>query len=155
MTFITTTRLKKLGETDDYGVADDSHDIRGWSVVDDNGIELGKVADLLFDSNTEQVRYVIVDTLGRHVLIPLGSLGFEHEPRRVVALGYALDRLSTLEPFTAEMMTEGLMTLEAERAYYLASVPAHKDDDPLDYGIPVYQGATPKPIKRPLTVNQL
>lgn len=145
MTFITTTRLKKLSETNHYDVDTDSHDIRGWSVVGEHGFELGKVDDLLFDPDTEQVRYVIVDTFDRKVLIPLGVLGFEHEPRRVVAIGYVQDRLNGLVPFT-----EGTVSVEAERAYYLAAVPEHKADDPLDYGIPIFQGLMPKQTANPL-----
>jgi len=139
MTFTTTTRLKKLSESTQFDVAGDSHDIRGWSVVDEHGTELGKVEDLLYDTDTEQVRYVIVECYGRFVLLPLGVLGFEHEPRRVVAIGYAQDRLKGLAPYVG-----GLVNEEVERAYYLASVPGHKDDDPLDYGIPTFQGGVPK-----------
>jgi sporulation protein YlmC with PRC-barrel domain len=141
MSFTTTTGLMKLSETENYGVDGDSHDIRGWSVVDEGGVELGVVEDLLFDPETEQVRYVIVNAPGRHVLIPLGILGFEKDPRRVVAAGDALARLGPLEPFVSTMMASGKLTAEAERAFYLASVPGYKGDDPLDYGIPIYQGS--------------
>lgn len=150
MSFITTTRLKKLSETDHYDVANDSHDIRGWAVVDEKGTEIGHVEDLLFDTETEQVRYVIVETSDRRVLIPLGNLGFELEPYRVVATGYALDRLTTLAPYIA-----GMMTTEVERAYYLASVPGFKSDDPLDYGIPLFQGSLPKRAQTVITKSQL
>lgn len=139
MTFTTTTGLMKLSETEDYGVDNDSHDIRGWSVVDQTGVELGVVEDLLFDPEKEQVRYVIVNASGRHVVLPLGLLGFEKEPRRVVAAGDAQARLGPLEPFATSMMASGKLSLEAERAFYLASVPGHKADDPLDYGIPIFQ----------------
>lgn len=139
MTFTTTTRLKKLSESEHYDVASDSHDIRDWAVVDADGTETGRVLDLLFDTDTEQVRYVIVDTAGRHVLIPLGVLGFEEEPRRVVAVGYAEVRLAELPLFLP-----GIVTPEIERDYYLASVPDFKENDPIDYGVPVFQGALPK-----------
>ncbi|MFN3430613.1 MAG: PRC-barrel domain-containing protein [Candidatus Sericytochromatia bacterium] len=147
MTFTTTTGLMKLSETEDYGVDSDSHDIRGWSVVDESGAELGVVGDLLFAPETEQVRYVIVNAPGRHVVIPLGLLGFEKDPGRVVATGDALARLGSLEPYVTTMMASGKLTPEAERAFYLASVPGHKADDPLDYGIPVFQAqqATAQP----------
>ena len=150
MTLITTTNLRKLSETDHYDVASDSHDIRGWSVVGEDGHELGKVDDLLFDTHTEQVRYVIVATADRHVLLPLGVLGFEAEPKRVVARGYAQDRLDSLAPYLA-----GMMTTEAERLYYLASVPGFKANDPLDYGIPVFQGGLPARKQTVLISTQL
>ena len=144
MSFTTSTGLQKLGEADDYGVDNDSHDIRGWAVVDPSGAELGKVADLLFDPQTEQVRYVVVDASRRHVLLPLGALGFEPEPGRVVVSGHALARLSELEPFVSKMMASGKLSAEAERAFYLASVPGFKADDPLDYGIPIFQARQPQ-----------
>jgi sporulation protein YlmC with PRC-barrel domain len=135
----TSTRLKKLSETNHYDVANESHDIRGWSVVAATGEVLGKVDDMLFDTTTDQVRYVIVETEDRHVLIPLGALGFENDARRVVANGFALDRLRSLAPYEA-----GMVNTDAERAYYLAFVPGFKAEQPLDYGIPVFSGSLPK-----------
>jgi sporulation protein YlmC with PRC-barrel domain len=52
--------LIKLGDTD-RNIADPDEDVRGRVVIDVNGEELGKVADLLVDDSASQVRFLLVE----------------------------------------------------------------------------------------------
>lgn len=50
----------KLNDTD-RTIVDPEQDIRGRTVVDEHDEELGKVADLLVDSEAEAVRFIVVE----------------------------------------------------------------------------------------------
>ncbi len=52
--------LIKLGDTD-RNIADPDEDVRGRVVIDVNGEELGKVADLLVDDTASHVRFFLVE----------------------------------------------------------------------------------------------
>ncbi len=67
------SRLKFLTDLDDYKVASDDPDVRGWTVVDASNHEVGKVDNLLVDMTREKVRYLDVD-------LNKDLLGKDHEP---------------------------------------------------------------------------
>ncbi len=52
--------LFRLGELDDYKVASDDPDVRGWTIVDRNNRELGTISELIVDVDKERVRYLDV-----------------------------------------------------------------------------------------------
>ena len=54
-------RLFKLHELDNYEVADGQPDIRVWDVKDEGGKTFGEVKDLIFDTQSLKVRYMVVD----------------------------------------------------------------------------------------------
>jgi hypothetical protein len=94
-------RLRTLSEMDDVRVADHDPDIRGWVVRDANGETIGKVHDLVFETDTRQVRYFDVAITGtassadRHVLVPIGAARL-NDDSNVVTIG-ALTREEILE----------------------------------------------------------
>ena len=137
------SQLKKLGETHLYKVAGDSHDIRGWIVADEQGVSLGKVSDLLFDTQNDEVRYAVVETADKQVLVPIGSLGFEEDSRRVVVMSFTADRLRAL-PAYGDLP----MTLDDERAHYTGILPEHQAAAPLDYSISPFHARVPERIQR-------
>lgn len=55
-----THRLARLGDLNDYEVSDDDPDVRGWDVVDRQGISLGNVDELIVDQDALKVRYLAV-----------------------------------------------------------------------------------------------
>jgi len=69
----------------DYRFDKDIDDIRGSSVYGPDDEKLGKVDDVVFDSNTGDIRYVVIDTGGwlhsRRFLLPPQELkpSMEHE----------------------------------------------------------------------------
>jgi uncharacterized protein (TIGR02271 family) len=86
-----------LSELSDYEVADDSVDVRGWTVASRAGAEVGKVNDLLVDSTTMQARYLAVALLDGAsapqdgnttlpVLVPIDLAQIDESDRQVVVL---------------------------------------------------------------------
>jgi photosynthetic reaction center H subunit len=53
--------LYRLGELEDYAVADDDPDVRGWQVLGRNGKSIGRVEELIVDPTMMKVRYLDVD----------------------------------------------------------------------------------------------
>ena len=75
--------LKELGR---FKVADGEPDIRGWEVYTSTGREIGRVAELLVDTDTNEVVMLDVDLRrdDRHTLAPLRAAWIDHTVRRVV-----------------------------------------------------------------------
>lgn len=87
----TQNRLARIGNAN-YKVAKGNHDVRGWMVLGANGTSIGKVIDLIFDKETERVRYLELlinarypNVEDKHILVPVG-LASIHPDNRVVAL---------------------------------------------------------------------
>jgi len=72
-------RMEELHDSN-FEIVDGEPDISGWKIRARSGKKIGKVKDLLFDSHSRKVRYIIADLdnneLGidddRRVLIPIG-----------------------------------------------------------------------------------
>ena len=71
--------LVPLSDAHDFKVAEGNRDVRGWTVRTRDGEKVGKVNDLLVDTNALRARYVDVELDGglfgssRRVLIPVGA----------------------------------------------------------------------------------
>lgn len=85
-----TSSLMPLNRLDDFKVADGYQDVRGWSVVGHDGEKIGKVDDLLVDTNARQVRFLGVDLdrgllSGRshsgNVLIPIENVQLDRKDK--------------------------------------------------------------------------
>lgn len=83
-------RMKKV--ENDYKVASDDPDVRGWDVLDSTGTKLGEVDELIVDTSAMKVRYLEVevdDNLSdadddHHILLPIGSATLDSENKNVV-----------------------------------------------------------------------
>ena len=53
--------LRRLGELDNFEVASDDPDVRGWDVKTRDGREVGEVEELIVDPSARKVRYLEVD----------------------------------------------------------------------------------------------
>lgn len=74
-----------------YEVSDGEPDIRGWKVKASNGENIGKIKELLFDTASLRVRYVIVslngkplNLLSRDIIIPVGLAELNTNDKYVV-----------------------------------------------------------------------
>jgi uncharacterized protein (TIGR02271 family) len=87
--------IMPLSELSDYEVADDSVDVRGWTVTSNAGSDVGKVNDLLVDSTSMKARYLAVSlhegaSVSRSghstlpVLVPVDRAQIDEDDRRVV-----------------------------------------------------------------------
>ena len=55
------TGLYRLEELDDYEIADEDPDVRGWEVITRNGKKIGEVEELIVDPSAMKVRYLDID----------------------------------------------------------------------------------------------
>jgi uncharacterized protein (TIGR02271 family) len=83
-------RVVPMNQLSGYKVADGEPDIRGWDVMASDGRRLGRVDDLLVDTQANKVRYVDVEGGPQgHVTIPIGYARLERDRHQVL-----VDRLS-------------------------------------------------------------
>jgi hypothetical protein len=75
--------LKELGK---FKVASGDPDIRGWAAYTSTGREIGRVNELLVDTDTNEVVMLDVDLRrdDRHTLVPLRAAWVDHAAQRVV-----------------------------------------------------------------------
>jgi sporulation protein YlmC with PRC-barrel domain len=85
--------LKRLKEIEDeYEVADKHLDVRGWIVLGNRGESIGKINELIVDTEAMKVRYLDVDVDNavsgdqgnRHVLIPIGVASIDQKDDKVL-----------------------------------------------------------------------
>ena len=94
-------KLFRLGELDNYEVADDDPDVRGWEVLDQNGEKIGEIEDLIVDPELLKVRYLDIATIDeldpgdaeRHLLIPIGAARLDEDDDEVIINGLNRDTL--------------------------------------------------------------
>lgn len=98
-------RLQHLKDSD-YEVADGQPDIRGWDVKDTAGKTIGKVKELIFDTTSLKVRYMVVDTskndfdLDDHkVLILIGLAELHEKGDDVILPGVTAAQLEALPEY--------------------------------------------------------
>jgi uncharacterized protein (TIGR02271 family) len=94
-------RVVPLNQLPGYKVADGEPDIRGWEVVASDGHRLGKVEELLVDTQANKVRYVDVDVDGdnRHVTVPIGYARLEETRQQVLMDGLGSEQLRALPTY--------------------------------------------------------
>ena len=101
-----TPQIVPLSELDDFKVAKDDPDIRGWDVLAADGTKVGEVEDLLVDTGAMKVRYLEVDLdddrFGddRHVLVPIGQARLDDDNDNVLVDGIQADAFATLPAYT-------------------------------------------------------
>jgi uncharacterized protein (TIGR02271 family) len=72
--------MAPLSDLNDFEVADNEPDVRGWDVMSSDGRKIGEVEDLIVDTGAMKVRYLDVevdkefrgDDKDRRILIPVG-----------------------------------------------------------------------------------
>lgn len=85
--------IAPLSGLSDYEVADDSTDVRGWTVSTSDGRDIGTVDDLLVNVDRMEARYIVVSLDGAAaqetagdggpVLVPVGRAHVDESARRV------------------------------------------------------------------------
>lgn len=111
------TRLQKLSGSD-YEMQDGQPDIRGWDVKNDAGKRLGEVDELIFDVQSQKVRYLVLDLEDneldlddREVLVPIGIAQLHKEDDDVILPGVTAEQLSSLPEYDEDRFDD-----DAERS---------------------------------------
>jgi photosynthetic reaction center H subunit len=110
--------LEHLSDLRGFAIADPEPDIRGWSVALADGKKVGKVDDLVIDTDSLAVRYIEVHVdakaLGadddRWLLVPVGAARLDDQHTMVV-----VDRLPRTGLVGAPRFETGVPTSEQER----------------------------------------
>ena len=109
-------RVVPMDDLDDFRVAGDTPDPRGWEVVAADGRRIGEVDDLLVDTGAMKVRYLDVgvdDEVSaepdRHVLIPIGYARLDRDHDRVI-----VDQLSSADLRAIPAYRHGPITRDFE-----------------------------------------
>jgi hypothetical protein len=110
-------RVVPLDDLDDFRVAGDDPDPRGWEVVAADGGRIGEVDDLLVDTGAMKVRYLDVgvgDGVGtepdRHVLVPIGYARLDRDHDRVIVSGLSSASLRAIPTYRHGPITRGFET---------------------------------------------
>lgn len=106
-------RIAPLGSLDDFEVADNFPDPRGWDVVLADGTRVGKVHELIVDTAQLRTRYLDVsldrDAIrlddDRDVLIPVGAARLDDSSDNVILDSVELRQLSVLPAFNHDDIT--------------------------------------------------
>jgi ribosomal 30S subunit maturation factor RimM len=83
-------RLQRLSDLSDRKIMNSDPDVRGWKVVSKDGLNLGKVSDLIADPSMRRVRYldVVVDaedpSVDHNVLVPIGLASLDNKDDKVI-----------------------------------------------------------------------
>ena len=96
------SRLEELSSSD-FEIVDGQPDIKGWDVKTDSGEVIGDVEELLFNPQTQKVRYMVIDTdandlrlEARKILIPIGVAELHEDDDYVVIPQVTVAHLETL-----------------------------------------------------------
>lgn len=118
--------LQRLSRNDTEHVG--GTDIRGWSLDDPNGQEIGHIEGLLYDTDDQRVKYAIAAIHERQVLVPVNMLELEEGRRRVAAKGYTRDMLLAQRPYDEDIWDES-----EELHHYRTHVPEHPEGHKPNY----------------------
>ena len=97
-----------------------------YSVYADGDDKVGSVEDGLFDSDTGQFRYLIVDTgvwiFGKKVLLPIGAARFDNSEQRVYVEGLTKDQVEDLPEYDGSVSSVDYDYEERVRGVYRGAV---------------------------------
>jgi hypothetical protein len=104
----THTYLQSLSQSN-YQIKDDEPDITGWEVRSETGAYIGRTTDLLFDPQSNAVRYLVVDLTengmhldGKSILIPIGIAELHSENDEVTLPNLHLDQFNAMPAYHPE-----------------------------------------------------
>ncbi len=90
----------------DYQIVDGEPNIIGWEVKSETGAYIGKTVDLLFESDSNAVRYLIIDLSDngmslndKKVMIPIGIAHLHEENDEVTLPNIHFEQFSALPPY--------------------------------------------------------
>lgn len=89
------TDLKRLRDMENWDIAKEDTDIRGWALVDRDENDMGEVQDFLVDPETHEAVFTVVKyggalgMGGKHTLVPLNQIHLDRDKHRVYYEGTA------------------------------------------------------------------
>ena len=107
------SHLQSISDSE-YQIVDGEQNIFGWTVKNEADVKIGVVSDLLFELETNAIRYVIVDltegifTLNdKQVAIPIGIAQLDEQLPEVIIPNIHGDQFAALPAYGKNKMDEG------------------------------------------------
>lgn len=104
------THLRPLADSD-YQIIEGEPNIFGWNVKSENGTSIGKVVDLLYDNQSNAVRYLIIDLsesdvgIGdKKVMVPIGIAHLHTENDEVILPSLHFDQFRALPHYQLDQV---------------------------------------------------
>ena len=101
------SRIQELGDSN-YEIADGQPNIKGWDVKDGTGNKVGKVKELLFDTSSQKVRYIVTKLSegdDKKVLVPIGIAQLDENDDDVLLPGVTSAQLQSLPEYDKDSFT--------------------------------------------------
>jgi uncharacterized protein (TIGR02271 family) len=107
-------RVAPLSDLNDFQVAENEPDIRGWKVRSSDSREVGKVKDLIADTGSMKIRYLDIELDkksldlrdDRRVLVPVGAARLNDDDD-LVLINRASSEFATLPEYSGEGIDRG------------------------------------------------
>lgn len=105
--------LFRLRELEDYVVADNEPDVRGWDLVDGEKEKIGVIDEFIVDKDEKKVRYLdVVATRDlsieggeRHFIVPIGVAKINDQNKNVIVREVDKETLMSIPHYTGEAIT--------------------------------------------------
>ena len=109
------------GNLRDYKFDNDTDDIRGADVYGVNGEKLGEIDDVIFDSNSGELKYVVVDTGGwltsQRFIVPALQLTIREEGDEDYYLNLTREQIERFPEYKEEALASDDEWKDYERQY--------------------------------------
>lgn len=103
--------LHRLKDLDDYKIASDDPDVRGWNVISGDNEKIGKVDELIVDTKRMKVRYLVVDIVDKfladfgddhYMLIPIGAARLHEKDNDIIVSSITTDNFRNYPPYNSD-----------------------------------------------------
>ncbi len=98
-----------------FEIVDNEPHILGWTIKDEQGRTIGEVDDLIFDTASRRVRYIVMDLEGnvldlepRNVLVPIGIAELHPSDDDVILPGVTAEHLRPLPAYKTGTITRDI-----------------------------------------------
>lgn len=99
--------LRRLRDLENFEVADDSVDVRGWAVRGNDGKKFGDVYELIVEEEAMKVRYLDVELDAslrinkweRHILLPIGVATIDEDGDNIFVPSLNLETVLDYPPY--------------------------------------------------------
>lgn len=132
------------GNLKDYRFDSDAEDIRGADVYGSNDEKLGEIEDVIFDSRSGELNYVVIDTGGwlssQRFLVPAREIMIREEGDEDYRVNLTREQIERFPEYNEEALASEERWADYERRYHAAM-----DDGPVMHREDSTRMITPEP----------
>lgn len=147
--------IKLLSDLKDYKISEGDPDIRGWDVMDRDNNKIGRVQDLLIDTNRNQATYLLVAYGGIPLMeeataISIGLVRLDRDDKKILFRGVS-DDLKSAPRYRKDMDNYSIFD-----KYWGAVMPmaGQKMGQRVDEDIENIKGGSVEPAKKDVDIGK-